>query len=370
MGFFSVYPGNNRIFGLDLLRFLAIFFVLLGHSAILMPMGYKHWPRTLVLDGVGLFFVLSGFLIGQILLRQINAGKAGLRDLLRFWSRRWLRTLPAYLFMLLLLLWFAFSYRPDFIPEKWYKYFLFLQNFNQVQPAFFQESWSLSIEEWFYLLVPVLFFVTYFLFKKQFRNAVLAVIVAVILGIVVYRYFLFSSYQGKDFQTDILLQVIPRLDGIMVGVLGAFWITYYPNSWQRLNHWAWFPAMITMLFVLKYLNKTDASLYYCVFAPTLKALCVLLTLPFLSNWRIKGSNLPARFITFVSITSYSIYLINRSLVIDILIKFGLHGELAQKHKAGPLWGLEYFLFWALSLVLAFLLYKTVERPFLKLREKF
>lgn len=370
MGFFSIYPGNNRIFGLDLLRFLAIFFVLLGHSTILMPMGYKPFARTWVLDGVGLFFVLSGFLIGQILLRQLNAGNGSFSDLLRFWSRRWLRTLPAYLIVLLLLFWFTISYRPELIPEKWYKYFLFLQNFNQVQPAFFQESWSLSIEEWFYLTVPVLFFITFFLFKKQFRHAVLTVIIAVILGILIHRYFLFYSYTGTNFQTDILLQVIPRLDGIMIGVLGAFWITYYPQSWQRLNYWAWVPGMIMMLFVLKFLNKTDESLYYCVFGPTLKALTVLLMLPFLSNWKIKSGGFPARLITFVSISSYSIYLINRTIVIDILIKFGLHNELAQKHKPGPLWVVDYLLFWALSLILAYVLYKTIERPFLKLREHF
>ena len=77
----------------------------------------------------------------------------------------------------------------------------------------------------------------------------------------------------------------------------------------------------------------------------------------------------ARAITFISVTSYSIYLINRTIVIDILIKLGIHGNLRNKHLAGDFWVLEYILFWALSLILAFVLYKTIEQPFLSLREK-
>ncbi|MCE3294560.1 MAG: hypothetical protein K0R65_274 [Crocinitomicaceae bacterium] len=369
MGFFRIHSGQNRIFGLDLLRFFAIFFVLLGHSSILLPAEYKPFARMLVLDGVGLFFVLSGFLIGQILFKQINQGETRLKNLLHFWSRRWMRTLPAYFFILTLLLVYVLIFKAERIPEQWYKYYLFIQNFNAVQPDFFQESWSLSIEEWFYLLIPPVFFGFVWLFKKHFKITLFVLIVTGILGILAYRYYLYQTYEGKDFQTDILLQVIPRLDGIMVGVLGAFWITYFPKLWKRAQHWLLLPAMFGMLFFLKFLNTNDADIYYCVFAPTLKALSVLLMLPFLSSWKVNTGNPVSRAVTFISITSYSIYLINRTIVIDIFIKFGIHGNLRQKHHPGEYWWAEYLLFWALSIFLAFLLYKGIERPFMKLRDK-
>ncbi len=369
MGFFSIYPGENRIFGLDLLRFFAIFFVLLGHSVILLPEAAKQTARMFVLDGVGIFFVLSGFLIGQILLKQINRGETRFRNLLHFWSRRWMRTLPAYFVVLTFLLIVSAQLRPGFVPGNWYKYYFFVQNFNAVQPDFFQESWSLSIEEWFYLMVPALFFSVLYFLKKHFRNTLLFLIIAGIIGILAYRYLLFTSYEGKDFQTDILLQIVPRLDGIMVGVLGACSIVYFPRLWERFRHWAWFAMMFVMLFVFKFLNTTDNSLYYCVFAPSLKAFCVLFMLPFLSGWKIQGENFLSKAITFVSITSYSLYLINRTIVIDLLIKYGMHGKLAEKYVAGNYWLREYLLFWGLSAILAFLLHKGVERPFLKLRDK-
>jgi peptidoglycan/LPS O-acetylase OafA/YrhL len=60
---------QNRNFGLDFLRFIAITTVLFGHSLILVPKDVKPYLKPFVIDGVAIFFVLSGFLIGQILLR-------------------------------------------------------------------------------------------------------------------------------------------------------------------------------------------------------------------------------------------------------------------------------------------------------------
>lgn len=72
MGFFKLEQSPNRVFGLDLLRFVAIFMVLLGHSLILAPKALKPFVYKFLFDGVAIFFVLSGFLIGGILIKQLN----------------------------------------------------------------------------------------------------------------------------------------------------------------------------------------------------------------------------------------------------------------------------------------------------------
>jgi peptidoglycan/LPS O-acetylase OafA/YrhL len=96
---------DNRIFGLDLLRFIAIFMVLVGHSMMFVPESIKKVCYRFMLDGVGIFFVLSGFLIGGILIRILNKKNAvTFANLVDFWKRRWMRTLPAYLVVLLFLL--------------------------------------------------------------------------------------------------------------------------------------------------------------------------------------------------------------------------------------------------------------------------
>ncbi|MDG1661044.1 MAG: hypothetical protein P8H40_06680 [Winogradskyella sp.] len=57
--------------------------------------------RLLGATGVDIFFVLSGFLIGGILLRKLEAGQTSFSDLVRFWKRRWLRTFPNYFVVLI-----------------------------------------------------------------------------------------------------------------------------------------------------------------------------------------------------------------------------------------------------------------------------
>ena len=138
--------------GLDLVRSAAILLVLYSHT--------EGWwvqpsPATTITTayagriGVELFFSLSGFLIGGILLRGIEAG-FGPAALVRFWSRRWMRTLPAYWVMLGLL-------GSHFAVFDW-RSLLFLQNWapRQLWTPLTPHTWSLALEEWFYLFVPAL----------------------------------------------------------------------------------------------------------------------------------------------------------------------------------------------------------------------
>ncbi len=368
--FFSLDAGK-RIFGLDLLRFFAIFFVLLGHSAILIPTTYKTEVKSFVLDGVAIFFVLSGFLIGNILLKQIKKGETSFNDLFTFWKRRWMRTIPAYFVVLSFLLIYTFYLKPTRIPEEWWRYFLFIQNFAHTLPPFFQESWSLSVEEWFYLVIPTLFFISIFILKKNNRFVIVTLILSVLVSVFLYRWYLFSSLEiltNKAIQNDVLQQVIPRLDGIMMGVLAAFIASEFPKIWQKMNVWQLFILMVILIFVVKLISHSNLSFYYCVLAPLLKSICVFFMLPFLANFRLNKNNFIAKTITFVSITSYSIYLVNRTIVIDIVIKYLINDNLKSKHITNENWIFQYVLFWTLSFALAFLMYKLIEKPFLKLRD--
>jgi peptidoglycan/LPS O-acetylase OafA/YrhL len=153
---FKMEGFGNRIFGLDVLRFLAIFMVLLGHSLAFVPEPIKKSVHPVMLDGVAIFFVLSGFLIGGILIRILNKENAiTFPNLVDFWKIRWMRTRPAYLVVLIFLLCYTAIVYPDKIPPQWFKFFFFAQNLFVQRPGFFAEAWSLSIEEWFYLSVPL-----------------------------------------------------------------------------------------------------------------------------------------------------------------------------------------------------------------------
>ena len=101
--------------------------------------------------GVELFFVLSGFLIGGLLLDIVERGPT-VENLAVFLCRRWLRTLPLYFIWLAVL----FVFRPPATLLAWHliHYATLTQNLLHGMPPgdFFAVSWSLTVEEWFYLL--------------------------------------------------------------------------------------------------------------------------------------------------------------------------------------------------------------------------
>src|SRR5205085_5698906 len=104
----------KRIYGLDILRAVAILLVIYAHWIV--HVGSEIFNLG---DGVAIFFVLSGFLIGKILFSIINK-RFAFRDLINFWIRRWFRTLPAYFFVVGLVM--------IFTHELHLSYFIFAQN--------------------------------------------------------------------------------------------------------------------------------------------------------------------------------------------------------------------------------------------------
>lgn len=366
MSFFNLNAGKSRIFGLDLLRFFAIFFVVFGHSMILVPDEYKKSMQFFILDGVSIFFVLSGFLIGAILIKQLEKGKPTLKLLINFWNRRWLRTLPMYFIVLTFLSIFTWIMKSERLPDQLWKYYLFIQNFFEFQPPFFSESWSLSIEEWFYLLIPILIFATLFLFRTTVKNAFLSVIVLVVLLVTIYRFYAFNALDIDSFKDGnlFLMQVSTRLDSIMYGVFAAFIAHYHPVAWKKGNSVFLLLAGITLLYLLK--MKLDFEFY--AWTPIVKSIAVVMMLPYLSNWKEFDFSI-AKFITTISLISYSMYLINLNVVIHVIIKYVFNDNLLRMHEVKSDWVLEYSLFWLLTIGLSFLLYKYIEVPFMNLRKR-
>jgi peptidoglycan/LPS O-acetylase OafA/YrhL len=165
---------RNRVFGLDMMRFLAIFLVLFAHIDPFLNGRYLFFQEVLSLFGffgVEMFFVLSGFLIGRILFTRFVEADASLKTILYFWIRRWFRTLPNYYLVLLIniLILCAVGYSlPGFEPirDLW-KYFFFAHNLTGEHIIFFPESWSLSVEEYAYIVGPIVIYGVVSLLKQH-----------------------------------------------------------------------------------------------------------------------------------------------------------------------------------------------------------
>lgn len=367
MGLFTLHKGE-RVFGLDFVRFIAIITVVYGHSIILLPDSAKSIGRWFVMDGVAVFFVLSGFLIGQIIFKLIQNEQTAWKDLYTFWKRRWLRTIPAYLVVLILVSSLTYCYMPQRMPQNLFLYFFFCQNIFTEIPAFFQESWSLSIEEWFYLLIPPMLFLGARLIRK--KRATLSLLLTLLVVILLIRLVLLNGLEVNK-REGLLLSVVPRLDGILFGVILAYLKMHEVKVWNCLSKRAFFfvslCCFILLLAVLAQFHKSDSEYWFVLWSPLLKSLGISLLLPFLAGWELKKPNFLTKFIQLTSLTSYSIYLLNRTLVIDFIIKLGLHDE-RGKHLAGAYWLLDFALFWILTYLLSYCLFRLVETPFLNLRD--
>lgn len=370
LNFFKIDNAKSRVFGLDLLRFFAIIFVLLGHSKLFLPEKYDHYVNRFLLDGVSIFFVLSGFLIGGILIKVLENKKPTFKNLLHFWKRRWMRTVPAYFVVLTFMVIYTFLLKPQRLADTFYLYYVFMQNMWTPQPAFFSESWSLSIEEWFYLLVPAFLFLGLWLTKWKVKYWFIIVVIVLISATILNRWHLYNTVEFTSHwsvYSEVFMRIFTRLDAIMCGVLGAFLAFYHPKSWNFAKY-PLFIIGIYGLYWLKHHNQGATSEFNIIWIPTLKAIATLLLLPLLSKVK-NGLGKATGFVTTISVISYSMYLLNLNVVGQIIIKYLFHGELLRRHTVGEYWMLDYAAYWFFTIVLSFALYKWVEIPFMKLRDR-
>lgn len=205
---------NSRLAELDGLRGIAVGFVVLFHFGLFPP----GWV------GVQLFFVLSGYLISDILLHEKE--KPLPSYLGRFYWRRTLRIFPLYFFYLIAMaVLFACAGWPVSLKADWPYLVTYTTNFGRLRPSDvgepFTHLWSLAIEEQFYMLWPL---VVYFCSLKQLKRIILGVI---LLGPVV-RATLYLALQGSVNNDELLgriIYVLPssQFDAFAFGTAVAAW---------------------------------------------------------------------------------------------------------------------------------------------------
>jgi len=379
MNLLKIDTNSNRIYGLDILRAFAILIVVIGHSKHFLPKPFEYLITYVHYDGVSLFFVLSGFLIGNILIKILECKEKNISVLFDFWKRRWLRTLPAYFIVLSVLALASFCSSDNTIDRAiLFRFYVFCQNLFYPHPNFFNEAWSLSVEEWFYLLIPIILFVSTGLIKTKPKKAIIQTAVCIIVIVTlfrVYRYLNMDLTTMLEWDTWYRKQVFTRLDSLMFGVLGAYFYFYYKENW--IKHKNILIRIGLILFITAIILNTFAKMqivnpvgfYNSVFSFTLVSLSILLMLPYLNEWK-SGGGIIFKTLTYISLISYSMYLLNLTPIIrgvfdhidwSYFVTIGVN-----KWFVG---GFRYILFWMVTIILSILSYKYIELPFMKLRDK-
>ncbi|WP_020143955.1 acyltransferase [Terracoccus sp. 273MFTsu3.1] len=196
---------HTRNRDLDGVRGLAILLVVTAHVGLPVRWGG--------LSGVTLFFVLSGYLITSLLLREWD--RYGSISLWRFWGRRALRLLPALLVLLAvvpLLLWATGDSRLSSYPVAALATLTYVGNWVRIAGTdlgVLNHTWSLAVEEQFYLVWPLVFIAL----MRWFRAHALQVVIAVAFVATFYRSW---TLEASDIATS------ANVFALMLGVVLAF----------------------------------------------------------------------------------------------------------------------------------------------------
>jgi peptidoglycan/LPS O-acetylase OafA/YrhL len=365
---------KKRVFGLDLLRAIAISLVVVSHATYILFPNSEHSIVTLIrifgAIGVDLFFVLSGFLIGRILLKTLLKSKVSFTDLTLFWKRRWLRTLPNYVLILCVNIVLCLSLGQA-LPENIMYYFVFLQNFSLDHPDFFTEAWSLSIEEFAYIVLPFLLFISVSFWQKIDKaklflwGTILTIIVLFVFKI--NYYFNTEVVTYKDWSGSYRKVVIYRLDAIYISFLLVYIMQVIPEFIKQFKVvFALLGVFIlTLLHILIYwfqlLPQTHLWFYVFVYLNGL-IIGLALILPYFSV--LDYSGIGKNCVEFISKTSYSIYLINYSIVLLTLKYFFDFQSISLFSRIGVL-----LIFLMVTLIASILVYRCFESPILDYRNK-
>lgn len=361
-------PYSDRIVGLDILRSIAILRVIYDHGAGIFPEQYQNIFRDINLieiDGVSIFFVLSGFLIGQILLRTITNSDYRSKDLVNFWIRRWFRTVPNYLLVLIGVLIYSLLKNKDY-EDFSFLYLIFSQNFLTPHPGFYFEAWSLPVEEWFYLLFPLSCYVFHKTLKNKtksiFISALVFLLFPLILRIIKYEY----GIGINDFDVEFRKIMILRLDSIMYGVISAILMFKYSYFWGKFKYSLLFIGIL-LLTLLK-INPYDWKNFYHPIYYNFEAITTMCFLPFFCTYKTTKSKLFDSFFVFISVISYSIYLINYTPVLKYFLSI-FNGLFLKHSPTNVLYIWDYIVYIIVTISGSYFLYKLYEKPMTKLREK-
>jgi peptidoglycan/LPS O-acetylase OafA/YrhL len=351
----------QRSQALDAVRGIAIILVLIWHYLPrdgatpdwILSSTHMFW------SGVDLFFVLSGFLIGGILLQNVSAKNY----FSTFYIRRAVRILPLYLLIL-----FAFAaliyWSPDFL-EKSYKrhlplwsYMTFTQNFlyavrQKLNDPLIDVTWSLAVEEQFYIFLSVL--IRTLSKKKIWLITIVLIILAPVL-----RFFAPNLWVAY-------LLPLHRADSLMLGVLIALiwqWDKGKEFLYRNINAFRW--SFVFLILVVAYLTYHGAwigdvagHLALALFSGNLVVLALLL-----GERAGRFNVLKNKVLEWFGLRSYGIYLLHKP--VQILMPFAVSWFLGDTLSS---WAMV-VIFLSVLFIVSELSYRIIEKPIMSLGHYF
>lgn len=356
------------------MRSVAIVLVVFSHALWIVPGAKGLIPDLLSLAGVvgvEIFFVLSGFLIGRIIYKIFIHKDFNFNKIKYFWIRRWFRTLPNYYLILVVNIIIAVFLGTE-LPDNLWLYFLFMQNFAWEMPLFFSESWSLPIEEFAYIIGPLLLYILFYFRVRTNRKKLFATItIIIILFFIITKIIYNLSIANSDmmfWNVNLKAITIYRIDAIYYGVLASYFAMNNPIKWKR-SSWLAFMIGILIFGILNFIIPTQRvfiethPFFWNVLYLPINSIAIAFCLPLLSIVK-KAPRIILIPVTYISLISYSMYLLHYSIVLQLL-KYYIPTEGLAKFDVF-VYSAVYLI---LTILLSYILYRIYEKPAMDIRDK-
>ena len=348
----------KRNLQLDFLRFCGVFLVMMnhlhiwGHSAldnVLLKISDGGWI------GVDLFFVLSGYLVSGLIFNEYKLYQSF--NGTNFLIRRGFKIYPTFYFFI------AFTYLFFNNLNKLHYSFaglwheaIFISNFTSYNNI---HLWSICIEEHFYFLLTIVFFILIKYKKVQLRSFVLIYLFLLIFGLI-FRTYNYLHYTNFNFDRDCTKSYF-RFDSLFFGVLLAYIAHYKSHVFDDL-----LGSKFNTLFIIICLSFLLSNFVFTRYGSRWVQVINLAVNPICFGYLminiIRYNNaLFLKIITplaYIGKYSYSIYLFHR-----------FFNYLAM-HIAYPKSLLYYTLYFSLSIIGGILISKSIEYPLISFREKY
>lgn len=383
-GYFPIVDGFRAIACLSIIVYHCYFYFIFENHAETIQHLIREYPLLKLIDiapmSLDTFFVISGFLISYyLLIEQKKTTKLSIR---RFYLRRAWRLLPVYFIAMLVAFWLM----PQNIENVWANLF-YINNLLAMKQQYMLWTWSLAVEEQFYILIPLLLYIGFYLSPKRMIG-VLLILFAIALSM---RYWVIShnhfqlplQLSSEQFfrYFDAVYDKLPtRMSSFLVGSFVAYLMVYTPvidwlNARVKLSLFAYVVSIVAISLVFgaivfeSQLSLLTAyptfflAIFRPIYAVAIGYLILYAQLDIAAkDWLIRYFSAKGWYP--IAQLSYSMYLFHYLIIAVVVKQLHLFNSITLE-----CWFELVALVVCCSIVLALLIYTCIEKPCMNYRKR-
>ncbi len=354
---------NQRVLQFDILRAIAIILVLIHHipkkwianmdDSLITEFFWRVYTGGWI--GVDMFFVLSGFLVSGIYFREYQ--KSNTISVGSFLLRRGFKIYPTFYFYLLITILISYYSNLEINSKQLFGEVAFIQNYSD---RIWGPTWSLAVEEHFYLFLTLVFFLLRYLYKDNIFKCIPRLFIIIASSCLVLRIVTNINDPIFNFATQYQPTHL-RIDSLMFGVLICYYYYFKPEKLQFLEKRKYLVLIISILNLLPYFiigrdffDKYDLPSIISTIGFT--HLNISFGLILIAFWNIPiNLNFFTKILSFIGKTSYASYLWHAPIVYFLELWFN------------NIW--YTILYLTLVFLISYISTVLIEVPFLNLRDK-